>query len=333
MSWQFQYPQLIWALLLVPFLLLCYLLYIGWRKKTVKGIGEPKLVKKLFQTHSSLKSSLRFFLILIAVALGCVALMNPRTPDETFNEVRKGIDVVIALDVSNSMLATDISPNRLQQAKTIIKHLVDQLPNDRLGLVLFAGSAYVQMPLTIDHNSAHMLVAAAHPGLISGQGTAIADALEKSSLAFGEESERYKSIVLISDGETHDENAVGAAQKLAERGVMINTVGLGSAAGAAIIDPKTNSPKKDASGNVIISRLNQQLLQQIASVTKGTYVLFQNVGSTVSQIKTQLAQIETKALADTSLLSYKSFYLWFAGPMLLLLIMELFITDRKAVRE
>lgn len=266
---------------------------------------------------------------MLAFAAGCLAAANPRKPEEGGSEVRKGIDVVIALDVSNSMMGTDVKPSRLDKAKAFISQLLKAMPDNRVGLVLFAGQAYVQMPLTFDHSAASLFVSAANPGIIATQGTALNDALQKSDLAFAATSDRYKAIILISDGETHDDNAVITAQQVGARGIMVNTVGIGSPEGSVIADPLTGEPKKDESGNVVISRLNEQALQQVAAAANGTYIHLTEEGEAVKQIGIQLAVAEKKALVDTSLLNYSTLFMWFAAPMLLLLLAELFFPDRK----
>lgn len=331
MNLQFQYPQALWLLLLIPFLILLLLLNRLWKNKAVKRIGEPRLVKELYKNHSSLKATLKAVLAIIAFTLGVIAVANPRKPEEGYAENRKGIDVLIALDVSNSMLATDVAPNRLQQAKNFVLELIDKFPNDRIGLVLFAGNAYLQMPLTFDHDAAQLFVATATPGSIPAQGTAIGEALQKCDLALANQNDRFKTIILITDGETHDEEAAKVAENLAEKGVMINAVGLGSPQGATIIDTVTNTAKRDAAGNVVVSKLNEALLQQLATTANGRYIQFKDVASTVSGLQEQLTEVERKALVDVSQLNYTTFYVWFVVPMLLLLIVELFLPDRKKV--
>jgi len=295
-------------------------------------MGDEKLVKTLYKNHSSTKSILKFSLIVIAFAAGCLAVTNPRKPDASSAEARKGIDLVIALDVSNSMLATDLAPNRLARAKQFISRLVDNLKDDRIGLVEFAGNAYLQMPLTFDQSAARLYVSAANPNAIAAQGTNIGDALQKADIAFGEESDRFRSVVLITDGETHDEDALDKAKELAKKGVMINTVGIGSTEGTTLPDTATGSPKKDENGQVVISKLNEQLLQQIAATTNGVYVHLESAEAAVKEVLSQYAQIEKKALGDTSLYTYQTFYAWVAVPMLLLLMVELFIPDRKKLK-
>ena len=318
-------------LLLVPFFLLLFLFYQLWKRKTVKKIGDDRLIKQLSITHSPSKGIFKICLLLIAFILGALTIANPRKPDETSEGARKGIDIVITMDVSNSMLATDISPDRLARAKQFISKLLDNLQDDRTGLVVFAGNAYVQMPLTFDKEAARMYVSATNPDDISAQGTSISDALKKADLLLGEQTERFRSVILITDGETHDDNAFEAAKELASKGVMINTIGIGSPEGSMITDSSGNT-KKDASGQAVISKLNEQILQQIASATNGKYVHLQNSDAAVKEITGQFSQIEKKALGDTSLFTYKTFYAWLAVPMLLLLVIETFLPDRKKIK-
>lgn len=332
MNFQFQYPQYLWALAAVPLMLLLFVAYQLWKRRTIQRIGDARLVKALYPSHARGKGVLKFFLFLFAFSLGCIAIANPRQPDEMQEDARKGIDVVVALDVSNSMLATDVAPSRLQRAKGALNKLIDALPNDRIGLVLFAGNAYIQMPLTTDHGAAKLFIGTANPGAITAQGTSIADALEKSDLTFPAEGDRFKAVVLVTDGETHDDNAATKAEELAAKGVMINTIGIGSAEGSVILDATNGTERRDAAGNVVISKLNEPLLQQVAAATNGAYINLQGTDAAVEQLVAQLAQVEKKALKDTSIFTYKTFYAWLALPMLLLLILELFFPDRKKVK-
>ena len=331
MNFQYQYPEAFWLLLLVPLLILLYGAYLLWRKRTTKRIGDAKLVAALTQSHSNLKSRIKFFLFLFSFAMGCLALANPRQPDDDSAEVRKGIDVVIALDVSNSMMATDVSPNRLTQAQKLLTSLIDKMPNDRIGLVVFAGNAYTQMPLSTDHEAAKLFVSTATPGTVPEQGTAIADALLQSNAAFEEASQRFKTIILVTDGETHDEDALPTAQQLAKKGVMINAIGLGSVSGATILDTASRGPKKDEDGQVVVSKLNEQLLQQVSEATNGVYVHLEAVAPSMTTILDQYKNVDKKALVDTTGLTYVSFYWWLLLPMFLLLLVELFLPDRKKV--
>jgi Ca-activated chloride channel homolog len=332
LNYQFQYPEALWLLLMLPFFVLLFIFYRLWKKKKAEKVGDAALVKNLYASHSSFKEIGKIFLVLFAYACGVMALANPRVPDENSGEARKGIDIVIAFDVSNSMKATDIAPDRLSKAKQFISRLIDNFQDDRMGLVIFAGNAYAQMPLTFDRDGARMYVASANPNNILSQGTSIGDALKKADFLFRGQEERFRSVILITDGETHDENALQTAKELASKGIMINTVGIGSAEGTTIIDT-TGNPKKDASGQVVISKLNEQILQEIANATNGKYVHLENTEAAAKEIMGQFSQIEKKALGDTSSYTYASFYNWLALPMLLLMIAEIFLPDRKKIRR
>jgi Ca-activated chloride channel homolog len=294
-------------------------------------MGDLRLVRAMLPGHSRAKSIIKFCLLSLAFALGCIALANPRKPDGNAGEVRSGIDIVIALDVSNSMKATDIEPNRMARAKQFISKLIDNLQDDRMALVVFAGNAYAQMPLTFDREAARLYVSASDPSQITAQGTSIGDAFEKSDLLFGQESERFRSVILITDGETHDEDAIDKAKELAAKGVMINTVGIGSPEGAPIMD-SSGAPRMDENGQAVISKLNDKLLQEIAAATNGQYVHLQNSDAAVKEVMGQYNNIEKKALGDTSLFTYRSYYSWMAIPMLLFLILETFLPDRKKIK-
>jgi Ca-activated chloride channel family protein len=332
LNYQFQYPQAFWLLALIPLFVLLFLFYKLWRRRAASRMGDPQLVKELSKSHSPLKTTFRFSLLALAFALGCIALANPRLPDDNSTEVRKGIDIVVALDVSNSMKATDIAPDRLSRAKQFLSKLIDNLQDDRVGLVVFAGNAYAQMPLTFDHDAAKLYVSTAEPGNITAQGTSIGDAFEKADLLFGDETERFKSVILITDGETHDEDAIEKLKDLAKKGVMVNTVGIGSAQGSTIVDT-AGKVKTDESGRPVVSKLNEQILQEIAKNTNGVYIHLQSSDAAVKDVLTQYVQIDKKALGDTSLLNYESYYSWLALPMLLLLVAETFLPDRKKVKK
>jgi len=209
--------------------------------------------------------------------------------------------------------------------------LIDKMPNDRIGLVVFAGNAYTQMPLSTDHEAAKLFITTASPGMVPEQGTSIADALLQSDAAFEEGSQRFKTIILVTDGETHEEDALPTAQNLSKKGIMINTVGLGSVRGATIMDTTTGAPKIDEEGTVVISRLNEQLLQQLSASTNGIYIHLETTAPALTTILEQYKNVDKKALADTTGLSYESFYWWLLLPMFLLLLFELFLPDRKKV--
>jgi Ca-activated chloride channel family protein len=326
---QFQYKEFLLLIASVAVFIVLFLLLLRWKKRTVKKIGDEKLVKQLISNFSPALFTTRFIVFSLAFVMGVLGVANLRKPGESDNISRKGIDVVIALDVSKSMLATDLAPNRLERARQVILKLMDKMPNDRIALVLFAGKAYMQMPLTVDHGAAAIFVSSATPDAIPAQGTVFSEALQMSARAFNTKEGRFKSVVLISDGEDHDEDALKSANELADQGIMVCTVGIGSAEGSQIPDPATNDFKRDAMGNIIISKLNEEELKQIAEKTNGVYVNFQNTEQTVNTLMQQLSQVEKKTFTDVSLLNYKTYYMWFAGGMFLLLMIEFLLPERK----
>mgnify|MGYP001374585096 FL=1 len=305
MDISFQHPIFFILLSAIPLLLLLYFFVLLWKKKTIKKIGAPALVKELIKNHSHKKLVLKFILLLIAFTAGVFAMANLRSPKAVEKINRNGIDVMIALDVSKSMLAQDIKPTRLDRAKQAISKLIDKLNNDRIGIVVFAGRAYLQMPLTSDHSAAKMYLSAATPDVVPTQGTVISDALKMCNSSFNAKEKKYKAVILISDGEDHDEGALSEAKQMAEDGISINTVGIGSPLGATFIDELTNKPKTDNAGNIVVTKLNEDELKKIAEKGNGTYNLYSNTDDLVNQLVTQLKSMDKHAVTEDSLINYK----------------------------
>lgn len=329
MKFSFQHIEFLPALAIIPALILLFFFVIRRKKYIAKKIGNPTLVKSLAANYSPANFFLKFLFLLLATTAIVLALMNLQKPGQSANVKRAGVDIMIALDVSKSMLATDAKPSRLEKARQLIYKLLDELKDDRIGLVLFAGRAYLQMPITTDHSAAKMYVQNANPDIIPTQGTIFSEALKVSNTGFNSKERKFKSVVLISDGEDHDPEALKVASSLAENGVMINTVGIGSPEGTNIIDPSTDTYKVDAQGQPVISKLNEPLLQQMAATTKGVYSRLDNIAETVKTLKDQINTIEKTSVDDASFRDYDSFYYWFAGAALLFLIIELIWPERK----
>lgn len=327
--YQFQHIELMPALVAIPLLVFLFVVVLRWKKETIKKIGDNALVNQLIKGYSSHKFLAKFVLSALAVSFIILAMLNLQKPGTMDNIERKGVDVIIALDVSKSMLAEDSKPNRLEVAKQLVNKLMNQLQNDRIGLILFAGRAYMQMPLTTDHGAARMYVQNAGPEVVPTQGTVISEALRLSNAAFNSKEKKYKAVVLITDGEDHDPASLQVAQQLAENAIMINTVGIGSPEGAPIMDPLTNTYKKDPEGNTVISRLNEVQLQQLAQTTKGVYVRLSDSEQAVATIMQQLSTIEKTALEDSAFKDFKSYFQWFLGAAILLLLVEFFLPERK----
>ncbi len=326
---RFQYIEYLIGLAAIPLVIFLFWWTLRWKKKTVKKIGDEKLVSQLISNYSPFHFQLKFLLLAVGLAAIIVAAANLQKPGEMEQVQRKGVDVVIAMDVSKSMLADDIKPNRLERARQMVYKLMDQLPDDRIALVLFAGRAYMQMPLTTDHSAARMFVQQAGPDVVPAQGTVITDALRMSNTAFNSKERKFKSIILITDGEDHDPNAVQLAQQLAQDGVMINAVGVGSPDGAPIMDPVTNDYKKDQAGNTVISKLNEQELQQLAAATKGVYVRLADTEAAVTAMKKQLGTIEQTSMEDSAFKNFKNYFPWFLGLAIFLLVLEFFFPERN----
>ena len=330
---QFQHIEYLTGLAAVPVMVILYVMIIRWKKKTIKKIGDPGLVQQLISDYSPAKFSFKFILFTLAFAIGVIALANPRMPAGTTTINRSGIDVMLTLDVSKSMLAQDIKPTRLERAKQILARLIDKLPDDRIGIVVFAGRAYLQMPLTTDHAAAKMYLSSATPDVVPTQGTVIGDALKMSFAAFNTKEKKYRSIILLSDGEDHDENAVKLAKALASEGVSINTIGIGSPEGSLIIDRETNEVKRDEAGNPVVTKLNETELRAIAENGNGIYQLYTNTDEVVTQLEKQLLSLGQKPITEQSQVNYQNFFPWFLGIALLLFLTEFLMSEVKIVKK
>ena len=325
----FQHPEYFIGLILILLLTWLYFQLVGWKKKLAKRIGEPTLVAQLVKSFSAKNFLIKFVLVCVAVFLLVAGLANLRARGQAENISRRGVDVMILLDVSKSMLAMDVKPSRLDKARQLLYRLVDRLPDDRVGLILFAGRPYMQMPLTTDHGAAKLYISEAGPDAVPSQGTIFSEALTMANNSFNRNEHKYKAVVLISDGEDHDPEGLKIAKQLADDGVMVNTVGIGSPEGSVIIDPQTKQTKKDEKGNDIISKLNEPELMGISDATNGIYIHLDNIEDATVTLTQRLDSIEKRALADTEFVNYQNYFPWFIGLAGLLLVIELFIPERK----
>ncbi len=326
---QFQHIEYLMVLAAIPLLLALYFFALNRKKRIIQKMGNENLVREMIKNYSPRRFALKFVMILGAFALAVFALANLRSPKGVEQVNRNGIDVMIAIDVSKSMLAQDIKPNRLERAKQALGKLIDKLGNDRVGIVVFAGRAYLQMPLTGDHGAAKMYLSAASTDIVPTQGTVIADALKMCYTSFNSKEKKYKAVVLISDGEDHDEGALKIAEQMVEEGIVINTVGIGSPQGSDIIDELTNQVKKDINGNTVITRLNEEVLKRIAEKGKGTYQLFTNTDDLVNRLDKQLGSMDQRTVTEDSLVNYKYYFPYFLLIALLLLVVEMFVSERR----
>ncbi|MCO5235401.1 MAG: VWA domain-containing protein [Chitinophagaceae bacterium] len=326
---RFEHTGYLFLLLLIPLLVLLYRNERLWKQETIKKIGEERLVKQLIGNFSARRHATRFMIVLGALGSLIIGAANLQSGTGMESIHRRGIDVVIALDVSRSMLAKDVQPSRLDRSKMLITRLLTRLESDRVALVIFAGKAYLQMPLTTDLNAADLFVNSADPEMVPVQGTVIAHALQVANGAFSIEDKKYKAIILITDGEDHDKEAVKTAKELSENGVVINTVGVGSPVGATVWNPATGETMRDAHNEIVISKLNEQLLNEIAQEANGVYQSLSDIDIVTDNIKKQLDGMDQKLIRDNRLVNYRSFFQWFLLLAFTGLTVELFISEKK----
>ena len=326
---EFQHIRYLILLALIPALTGIFIYALYKKRLTAKKLGDRDLVKLLTSNHNPSAYLQKFLLIVLAFGILILALANLRSATGSEKVSRNGIDVMIALDVSKSMLAQDIKPTRLDRAKQLLSRLVDKLSNDRVGIVVFAGKAYLQMPLTGDHAAAKMYLNAANTESVPTQGTVIGDALKSCYASFNTKEKKYKAVILISDGEDHDEGAIKTAAQMGQDGVLIYTVGIGSPQGSPLFDESTGQLKTDKDGNTIISKLNEEELRSIAEKGNGKYILFQNTDDVVENIKSELAGMDQRNVTDDSLMNYRSYFRYFLAVAFLFLLIELFISEKK----
>ncbi|HNB80484.1 MAG TPA: VWA domain-containing protein [Chitinophagaceae bacterium] len=329
---RFQHPQYFW--LLLPGVVLAALYWLQWRhrRRIMRQLGTEDRIQKLMPGFSATRFHWKAALFLLAFIIGVIGIANLQSGARTEKVERKGIDVMIALDVSKSMLATDMSPNRLERARQLIARLIEKLSNDRIGLVLFAGRAYVSVPLTIDASALKMNLETASPALVPTQGTVLGEALRMARESFNSKETKYKSIILLSDGEDHDESAMDEVKQAVSEGIMINTVGIGSPEGSYITDPETGERKTDEEGNEVISKLNEKELQDIASAGQGVYVRMTNPDITASTLEKQVNSTEQKNFGDALFADYNSYFQYFLAISFVLLLIEFILPERKKIQ-
>ncbi|TDH26236.1 VWA domain-containing protein [Segetibacter sp. 3557_3] len=325
----FQHPEILFGLFLLVPLCLLFFYVLRWKNKMRNRIGDEDLVKQLTRNYSPRHFSLKFYARTAAILLCIIAAANLRSPQPANEGSRRGIDLMVAVDVSNSMLAQDVKPNRLERAKQVLNKIIEKLGDNRLGLVVFAGHAYLQMPLTPDLSAAKMYISNLSPALVPLQGTKLSDALRICDASLDTKEKKYKAVLLISDGEDHDEKATEVINLMKENGIVIYTIGIGSPEGAPLYDPGSNDFKKDVSGNVVISKLNEKVLQDIATQTGGSYQLFNNADEVANNLASAINQMEKKHIGGGQHRDYTPFFQWFLFAALFLLLVEIIIPERK----
>ena len=321
----------LYLLILVPVFLMGYGIMRYMRARRVKTFGDPALVEALMPSRSRSKGWVKAVLFSLAFAFFAIGLARPRTGAKLAERNTKGAEIIVALDVSNSMLAQDYSPNRLERAKLSIARLTERLQEDRIGLVIFAGTSFVQLPVTTDYVSAKMFLNSIDTGSIPVQGTAIGDAIRLSIKSFSAQSEKSRVIVVISDGENHEDDPVAAAKEAAENGIRVYTVGVGSADGQPI--PFEGGLMKDKDGEIVVTKLDEEVLRQVAKSGNGAYVHAGGDEFGLNPIIEDVRRMEDEEFGSIVFEEYDEQYMYFFGIALALLVIEMLIGERRPKRK
>ncbi len=323
--------RFLWLLLLVPLIPALYAVALALRKRRIRRFGDPKMVALLMPHYSRAKGWVRIILFTLAFFFFVIGLSRPQIGAKLSERQTKGAEIMICLDVSNSMLAQDYTPCRLERAKLAISSLVDKLHDDRIGLIIFAGSSFVQLPVTTDYVSAKMFLSSIDAGSVPVQGTAIGDAIHTAMKSFSAQSEKSRVIILISDGENHEDDAVAAAKEAAQAGIRIYTVGVGSAAGQPI--PVDGELLRDKDGNIVVTHLDEKTLRQIAEAGGGAYIQAGNEEFGLNPIINDIRAMEGELFSSVVFEEYDEQYMYFFAIALILLVIEMLVGERKNARK
>ncbi len=329
---RFAHPEFLFLLLLIPLLITVFIYTTILKNRNIKKFGNPELIAQLMPNVSAFRPKVKFCIQLFSILLLVIVLAQPQFGTKVENSKRKGIEVMIALDVSNSMMAQDVQPSRLEKAKQVLSKLIDGMTDDKIGLVVFAGDAYTQLPITADYVSAKMFLSSISTQMVQRQGTAIGSAIDLAIKSFGPKERTGRAIIVITDGENHEDDAVGAAKLATENDIVVHVIGMGKSDGAPIPVPGTMSFWKDKDGNVVVSKLNEQMCKEIAVAGKGLYVHADNSNSAYRIITSQLDKMAKSDIKTSVFSEYNEQFQSFALLALLLLLTDFFIFDRKNKR-
>lgn len=326
---RFENPTYLYLLVLVPLLLAFYLYSNYRRRKALRKFGDPELMASLMPDVSKYRPDVKFGLVLAAIALFSVLLARPQFGAKAETVKRSGVEIIIALDISNSMLAQDVQPSRLDRAKRLISRLVDQLENDKIGLIVFAGDAFTQLPITSDYISAKMFLESINPSLISKQGTAIGAAISLATRSFTPQEGVGRSVIVITDGENHEGGTIEATKAAREKGIQVNVIGVGSPEGAPIPVPGTRDFQRDRDGNVVVTRMNEAMCQEIAREGRGIYTPLDNSNNAQRAVKAELDKLSKSDIETTVYTEFNEQFQAVTWLILLLLLAELMILECK----
>jgi len=329
---RFGNPHYLYALIIIPALIVLFIFFRNKRKMAIREFGNPELLASLMPGTSNSRPVLKFAILMLALAFLITGIARPQFGAKLQKIKRKGIELIIALDVSNSMLAEDIQPNRLEKAKRAIARLTERLSNDKIGIIVFAGKAYTQIPITTDYTSAKMFLNSINTEIVPTQGTAIGSAIQLAVSSFTPDTEASKAIIVISDGENHEDDAIEEAKLAKENNIIVHTIGMGLPQGGPI--PVNNAYgqkdfKRDKSGQVVVTKLDENMLQQIAAEGGGEYVRANNTEVGINNIFDEINKMEKSELESRIYSDYNDQFIYFIVAAFALIIIEFLIMERK----
>ena len=322
----------LYLLFILPLVVVLFLFNLYWKRKKRLEFGDLEIVKKLSPESSVFKPAFKLVIILLALTGLIFGLVNPKIGTKMETVKREGIDIVFAMDVSKSMLAEDVAPSRLEKSKQIVSQIINELGNDRIGIVAYAGSAFPVLPITTDYSVAKMFLQSMNTDMVSSQGTSLDEAIKLSSTYFDDKSKTSKLLILISDGEDHSEGAQAAAEEANKQGMRIITIGIGTEKGGTIPLKKNGivqSYQRDNNDEVVITKLNRASLETIAKATKGGYINGNNTKEVLEYIKGTLDKIQKTEFESTQMADFQSQFQWFLGFGFVLLFLDLFLLEKK----
>ena len=321
-----------WLLLVIPVIVFLFLIFLFWQNRTRKKFADNSLLKQLAPNRSRSKPIIKLVLILLAFASLIVALANPKMGTKMKTVKREGVDIVFAIDVSKSMDAEDIAPNRLEKSKQLVSQILNNLGSDRVGIIAYAGGAYPQLPITTDYSAAKMFLQSLNTDMISSQGTAIGDAIELATTYYDDEQQTNRVLFILSDGEDHEGNVQDITEKASEMGIRIFTIGVGTEKGGPIPIKRNGvvqNYKKDNQGETVITKLNPATLTEIADSAEGSYIEGNVTSNVVERVQEELQNIEKTEFEDKQFADFKSHFQLFLGIALALLFLDIFVLERS----
>jgi Ca-activated chloride channel family protein len=328
---RFENIDYLWGLLIIPLLTVIFLWSRIARKKALRRFGNEEILKQLMPFSSKGRPIFKFIVLMLALAFFITGIARPQFGSKLKKVKREGVELIIALDVSNSMMAEDIQPDRLERAKRAIARLIDRLKDDKIGLIVFAGEAYTQLPITSDYNSAKLFLNSVNTQIVPRQGTAIGAAINLAVRSFTPNGQANKAIIIITDGENHEDDAVSAAKNAVEKGIVVHTIGMGLPEGSPIPVLKNGQKDylKDRDGKVVVTKLDEKMLEQIASVGEGIYVRANNAQIGLNALFDEINKMEKEEMESRVYSEYNDQFQYFFAAGLFLLLLEFIILERR----